>query len=76
MSEQRQRGMRLLAYWLFSTELVVFAALTTYIALWTRPAGATTWTIIKAGFPIWGIVGLVAIVIYVGYYFYVRQKAE
>ncbi len=74
MSEEKQRNLRLLAYWLFSTVVVVFASITAYIGIWTRPAGATTWTIIKAGLPIWGIVALAAVIIYLGYYLVVVRR--
>jgi hypothetical protein len=76
MAEGQQKSMRLLAYWLFSMVVMVFAAITAYIALWVRPVGASMWTVIKSGFPIWGITGLAAIIIFAGYYFYIGRKAK
>jgi len=75
MSEEQQKKNRLLAYWLFSTVVIVFGAITAYIALWTKAVGATMWVVIKAGFPIWGITALAAIIIYAGYYFYAKRQA-
>jgi len=75
MSEERLKKVRLVAYWLFSTTAVVFAAVTAYIALWTRPVGASITTIVKAGFPIWGITVVAAAVFFGGYYIYSRRQA-
>ncbi len=75
MSEEQQKKTRLLAYWCFSTTLVVFAAITAYIALWTRELGATMMEILKAGFPIWGITALAAAIIFFGYYFYTKSRS-
>jgi hypothetical protein len=74
VSEKREKGMKLLAFWLFGTVMIVFAAITAYILLVGRMAGAVTiWDSIKAGFPIWGITALAAIIIYAGYYFYAKR---
>ena len=75
MSEEAGKKRRLLAFWLFSTALIVFGALTAYIAIWARPAGATVWDVVKAGFPMWGITALAAAIIYVGYHFYTQRQA-
>lgn len=71
MSEERKKTLRLLAFWLFGTVVIVFAAITAYIA---GVAGGGIGTAISAGLPIWGITALAAIVIFVGYYLYVRRK--
>ena len=74
MADEPRKKIRLLAYWLFSTAVVVFGAITAYIALWTRQAGATMWDIVKAGFPVWGMVTLAAVIIFVGYYFWTSRQ--
>lgn len=76
MSEEKLRKTRLVAYWLFSATAVVFAAVTAYIALWTRPLGATTSTVIKAGLPVWGITAVAACVVFGGYTIYLRRQSE
>ncbi len=76
MSEDQEKGKKLLAYWLFATVLIVFAAITAYIALFTFPLGGSMMGVIKAGFPIWGVTALAAIIIYVGYHFYLNSKTE
>ena len=76
IAEEQQKSMKLLAYWLFSMVVMVFGAITAFIALWVRPVGASMWTVIKSGFPIWGITGLAAVIIFAGYYFYTGRKAK
>ncbi|MFQ6100076.1 MAG: hypothetical protein ACE5OS_02420 [Anaerolineae bacterium] len=74
MSEEQKKNTRLLAFWLFGTVMIVFAAITAYIFLFT--AGVfPMWAAIKVGFPIWGITALAAIIIYAGYYFYTKRKS-
>jgi len=69
--EEQKKGPKLLAFWLFGTVLIVFAAITAYIYLSTGGA-ATIGQVIMAGFPIWGITALAAIIIYIVYYFIKR----
>jgi len=75
MSEEQQKNIKLMGYWLFSTVMIVFAAITTYIALWARPVGASMLEILRAGFPIWGITAVAAAIIYIGYTFYLKRNA-
>ena len=75
MSGEPNKGTKLLAFWLFGTVTVVFAAITAYILLIGRMAGdVTVWAALKSGFPIWGLTALAAIVIYAGYYFYTKRQ--
>lgn len=75
MSGEPNKGAKLLAFWLFGTVMVVFAAITAYILLIGRMAGTVTvWMAIKSSFPIWGITALAAIVIYAVYYFYTKRQ--
>jgi polyferredoxin len=74
MSEEQLKKIRLVAYWLFATVVIVFGAVTAFITIWVRPAGGTLMQVIRAGFPIWGITALVAIVAYGGYYLYARRR--
>lgn len=75
MSGEPRKGAKLLAFWLFGTVMVVFAAITAYILFIGRMGGTiTVWKAITAGFPIWGITALAAIVIFVGYYLYDKRR--
>ncbi len=69
--EEHKKAMKLFAFWLFGTVMIVFAAITAYIFLFT---GGTMWEAVKAGFPIWGITLLAAVILYAGYYFYTGRK--
>ncbi len=75
MSEDEGKSKKLLAYWLFATVLIVFAAITAYIALFALPLGGSVMSVIKAGFPIWGITAVAAVIIYVGHHFYSQGKS-
>ncbi len=72
MSEEKGKSLKLLAFWMFGTVVIVFAAITAYIFLFT---GGTLLEAIKAGFPIWGITILAGLLIYGGYYLYVSRKS-
>jgi len=72
MSEEPKKGAKLLAFWLFGTVMVVFAAITAYIMMFVPVGGV--FAALKAGFPIWGITALAAILIYAVYYFYDKSK--
>jgi len=71
MSKEKNKAIKLLAFWLFGTVVIVFAAITAYIA---AIAGGGIGTAIAAGLPIWGITAVAAIIIFVGYYLYSRRK--
>jgi hypothetical protein len=72
MSEEKAKSMRLFTFWIFGTVLIVFAAITAYIFLFT--GGASIWAAVKAGFPIWGLTTLGAVIIYIIYYFYSKRQ--
>lgn len=74
MSDDKQKKLRLVAFWLFGTILIVFGALAAYIAVWVMPTGASAMTAIMAGWPIYLITIIAAGAIYAGYYYYVNKK--
>lgn len=72
--EQSEDSFTLLAlmrFWLFGTFLIVWAALTIFIGLFSN---RDWWLAIRAGFPIWGIVGALCIIWYFVYKFYLGRK--
>jgi len=78
MSEEQKsekgKSARLLAFWLFGTVMIVFAAITAYILFIGRLAGSVTvWNAVGLGFPIWGLTALAAILIYAIYHFYTNR---
>ena len=73
-AEQSEDSFTLLAlmrFWLFGTFLIVWAALTIFIGLFSN---RDWWLAIRAGFPIWGIVGALCIIWYFAYKFYLGRK--
>ena len=74
-SENKEKGSNLLAFWLFGTVLIVFGAITAFIALYAMPIGEAPMDVVMLGVPIWGTTAVAAIIIYVGYHFYNKSKA-
>mgnify|MGYP001600412525 CR=1 FL=1 len=64
MADRKSRLIRLMRFWLLGTFLVVFAAITAYIGLFTA---GDWWAALRAGFPIWGTTGLLCLLFY-GFY--------
>ncbi len=61
--------LKLMRFWLFGTFLIVFVAITVYIGLFVGWANA-----LMAGLPIWGITGVLCVVFYFGYKWYLGRK--
>lgn len=71
MDEAKQKLLRLWRFWLFGIFVIVWAAITLYIGLFTM----NDWmAALKAGFPIWGIVGALCVVWYVGYSWWLGRQ--
>lgn len=67
-----ERSMRLMRFWLFGIFVIVFAAITGYIGLFTNRDWLAA---LRAGFPIWGITAALCIVAYAGYGYWSKRKA-
>ena len=71
MSEEKTKLLKLMRFWLFGTFVIVWAAITLYIGLFTM----RDWVLaLRAGLPIWGIVGAVCVVFYYGYKMWLTRK--
>lgn len=75
MTEEKQKKLRLVTYWLFASVMIVFAAVTAYIYLWVAPMSGTIWQAIKGSLSITLVVAVAAAIIYAAYYFLVYKKA-
>lgn len=64
MNEDKSKLLNLMKFWLFGTFVIVWAAVTAYIGMFTN---RDWWAAIQAGFPIWGITGVLTII---WYFFY------
>jgi hypothetical protein len=73
MSEEHSKLLNLMKFWLFGTFVIVWAAITLYIGLFTS---RDWWMAIRSGFPIWGIVGALCILFYFGYRMYLTRKVK
>ncbi len=75
MVEEKQKVLRLVAFWMFGTVMIVFAAITAYIFLAAKAMGGTsTGAAIRAGLPIWGVTALAAVIIYAAYYYFSTRQ--
>lgn len=73
MSEDKTKLLNLMRFWLFGTFLIVWAAITLYIGLFTSQDWI--WAL-REGLPIWGIVGVLCIVFYYGYKMLLGRRAD
>lgn len=73
MSDENTKLLNLMRFWLFGTFIIVWAAITLYIGLFTD---RDWWWAIRAGFPIWGITGALCILWYFGYSWWLNRKAS
>ena len=73
MSEENTKLLNLMRFWLFGTFIIVWAAITMYIGMFTNQ----DWLMaLRAGLPIWGTVAVFCIVFYYGYKMYLGRKTE
>jgi len=73
MTEETGKRLNLMRFWLFGTFVIVFAAITIYIGMFTNQ----DWIMaLRAGLPIWGIVGVLSVVWYYGYKFWVSRETD
>jgi hypothetical protein len=73
MSEEITKRLNLMRFWLFGTFVIVFAAITIYIGMFT----SQDWMLaLRSGFPIWGIVGVLCVVWFYGYKFWVGRSKD
>ncbi len=70
MTEEKQKRLRLMTFWLFSGVMIVFAAVTAYLFIFA----GDIWMAVKGSFPIVLVVAVAAAIIYAVYYFLVYKK--
>jgi hypothetical protein len=70
--QTKTKRSNLMRFWIIGTFIIVFAAITVYISLWTRQSFIQA---IMTGLPIWGITLVAGLVIYFGYqYLYLKNR--
>jgi hypothetical protein len=73
MSDEKTKMLALMRFWLFGTFLIVWAALTIFIGIFTV---GDWWFALRAGFPIWGLVGALCIGWYFIYKYWLDRNAK
>jgi hypothetical protein len=73
VSEQKTKLLKLMRFWLFGTFVIVWTAITVYIGLFTN---RDWFAAIRAGLPIWGITGILCVVWYFGYAYWLKRRPE
>lgn len=73
MSEKKTKLLNLMRFWLFGTFVIVWAAVTGYIGLFTNRDWLAA---ILAGKWIWGITGVLTIVWYYFYKWWLSRKED
>lgn len=71
MNDELDKRLNLMRFWLFGTFVIVFAAVTIYIGIFTN----RDWLMaLRAGLPIWGIVAVLCFIWYFGYKYWIGRK--
>jgi TRAP-type mannitol/chloroaromatic compound transport system permease small subunit len=65
--------LKLMRFWLFGTFVIVFAAITAYIVMFT---GGDWSRAIGVGLPIWGITAVLCVLFYFIYQWYLSHKKK
>lgn len=73
MLDEKTKMLALMRFWLFGTFLIVWAALTMFIGLFTD---RDWWLAITTGFPIWGLVGALCIIWYFVYKVWLDRNSK
>jgi hypothetical protein len=68
--EEKTNLLNLMRFWLAGTFIIVFSAVTVYIGLFTN---RNPWVALRAGFPIWGITGVLCVAWYFVYRWYLNR---
>jgi len=71
MTPEKEKLLKLMRFWLFGTFLIVFAAITLYIGMFT----SRDWMLaLRQGFPIWAITAVLCAGTYYGYKAWIARK--
>ncbi|HSR47217.1 MAG TPA: hypothetical protein VLL77_04450 [Anaerolineales bacterium] len=68
--DPKEKRLRLMRFWLFGSVVIVFAAVTAYLYMFTLNIVSS----LTLGLPIWGIVAVVAVLIFFGYRAWLRRQ--
>ena len=67
MSEDKEKRLNLMRFWLFGTFVIVWAATFAFAYLWIAPVGADFRDVVITALTVWVITAVLAVVWYFGY---------
>lgn len=73
MSERKTKLLNLFRFWLFGTFVIVWAAMTMYIGLFTSQDWMAA---IRAGLPIWGTIAVLCVAWYFVYQTWLKRQPD
>ena len=77
MSEDKQKRLNLMRFWLFGTFVIVWAATFTFTYLWTAPLSASITDVVMTALPVWIITAVLTVIWYFGYKWWLtREEGE
>jgi hypothetical protein len=69
MNDENTKLLNLMRFWLFGTFVIVFAAITAYIGIFTEDWGLA----LERGTFIWGLTAILCVAAYYGYKYYLSR---
>ena len=77
MSEDKEKRLNLMRFWLFGTFAIVWAATFAFTYLWIAPVGAGFMDVVVTALPVWVITAVLSVVLYFGYKWWLgRDEGE
>ena len=68
-----EKKIKLMRFWLFGIFVIVFAGITTYMMF---PAGGNIWLAIKGGWILWVGTGVLCLIAFYGYKWFIGRKPQ
>ena len=76
MSDDKQKRLNLMRFWLFGTFVIVWAATLTFTYLWVAPVSSNFMDVVMTALPVWVITAILAVVWYFGYKWWLGRSED
>jgi hypothetical protein len=76
MSEDKEKRLNLMRFWLFGTFVIVWAATFAFTYLWIVPVGADFMDVVITALPVWVVTAVLAVIWYFGYKWWLGRDKE
>ena len=77
MSDDKEKRLNLMRFWLFGTFVIVWAATFAFTYLWIAPVGADFMDVVITALPVWVVTAVLAVIWYIGYKWWLgRDEGE